>query len=114
MKTDTEDEKLNRVFHYHQLTKHGFHRSADGPGYLDWANQPDPFRRYHGSQLISLPLDTGIESSLYDSLYYPDSNLTLPFNLQTISCLLRHSMALSAWKQAGESRWALRVNPSSG
>ena len=114
MKTDTEDETLNKVFGYHQQTKHGFHHSADGPGYLDWKNQPDPFRRYHGAQLISLPLETGIESSLYDSLYYPDSNSTLTFNLQSISCLLRHSMALSAWKQAGESRWALRVNPSSG
>ena len=114
MKTDTEDERLNKVFHYHQQTKHGFHHSADGPGYLDWKNQPDPFRRYHGAPLISLPLETGIESSFYDTLYYPDSNSTLTFNLQSISCLLRHSMALSAWKQAGESRWALRVNPSSG
>lgn len=114
MKADTEDEKLKQVFQYHQQTKHAFHRSADGPGYLDWKNQPDPFRRYHGSQLISLPLDTGIESSLYDPLYYPDSNLVQAFNLQTISSLFRYSMALSAWKQAGESRWALRVNPSSG
>ncbi len=115
MKTDTEDEKLSKVFHYHQQTKHGFHRSADAPGYLDWKNQPDPFRRYQGTQLISLPLETDIESSPYDSLYDSDSNhLTQAFNLQTLSCLLRHSMALSAWKQAGESRWALRVNPSSG
>ncbi|NOR71487.1 MAG: hypothetical protein GQ532_17670 [Methylomarinum sp.] len=114
MKIDSENEKLNKVFHYHQQTKHGLHRSADGPGYLDWKNQPDPFRRYHGSPLISLAVDTGIESPLYDSLYYPDSNLAQPFNSQTISCLLRHSMALTAWKQAGESRWALRANPSSG
>ncbi len=114
MKADTEDEKLKQVFHYHQQAKHAFHRSADGPGYLDWKNQPDPFQRYHGSQLISLPLDTDIAPSLYDSLYYPDNNLTQAFNLKTISSLFRHSMALSAWKQAGESRWALRVNPSSG
>ena len=114
MKIDTEDKKLNTVFHYHQQTKHGFHRSADGPGYLDWKNQPDPFRRYHGAELISLPLESGIDSPLYDQLYYPDSNINQEFNLQTISCLLRHSMALSAWKQAGDSRWALRVNPSSG
>ena len=98
MKTDIEKDKLNKVFNYHQQTKHGFHRSAEGPGYLDWKNQPDPFRRYHGAPLISLPLDTGIESSLYDSLYYPDGNSTQAFNIQTISCLLRHSMALSAWK----------------
>ncbi len=114
MKTDSEDEELNKVFHYHQQTKHNFHRSAEGPGFLDWKNQPDPFRRYHGSPLISLALDIDIESPPYDSLFYPDSNSALPFNGQTISCLLRHSMALSAWKQAGESRWALRVNPSSG
>ena len=82
---------------------------------LDWKNQPDPFRQYQGTQLISLPLETDLESSPYDSLYDSDSShLTRVFNLQTISCLLRHSMALSAWKQAGESRWALRVNPSSG
>ena len=98
MKTDIEEDKLNKVFNYHKQTKHGFHRSAEGPGYLDWKNQPDPFRRYHGAPLISLLLDTGIESSLYDSLYYPDGNSTQAFNIQTISCLLRHSMALSAWK----------------
>ena len=28
--------------------------------------------------------------------------------------VLRHALGLSAWKQFGESRWALRVNPSSG
>ena len=56
MKTDTEDEKLSKVFHYHQQTKHGFHRSADDPGYLDWKNQPDPFRRYQGTQLIFIAL----------------------------------------------------------
>ena len=35
MKTDTEDDKLNQVLHYHQQTKHSFHRSADAPGYMD-------------------------------------------------------------------------------
>ncbi|NOQ15439.1 MAG: hypothetical protein GQ581_00090 [Methyloprofundus sp.] len=114
MRTDAKDEKLNKVFHYHQQTKHGLHRPADAPGFLDWRNQPNPFRRYHGAPLISLPLDTNIESSAYDSIYDPGSNVSQAFNLQSISCLLRHSMALSAWKQAGESRWALRVNPSSG
>ena len=27
---------------------------------------------------------------------------------------LEYALALSAWKQAGGTRWALRVNPSSG
>ena len=110
----TEDEKLNQVFQYHQQTKHSFQRSAEGPGFMDWTNQPDPFRRYHGAPLISLPFAPDIESSDYDSLYDTDSNFTQDFNAASISCLLLNSLALSAWKQAGESRWALRVNPSSG
>jgi SagB-type dehydrogenase family enzyme len=35
-------------------------------------------------------------------------------DLSTIGEFLRCSMGLSAWKQHGASRWALRVNPSSG
>ena len=31
-----------------------------------------------------------------------------------IGDILRHSLGLSAWKQFRESRWSLRVNPSSG
>jgi SagB-type dehydrogenase family enzyme len=35
-------------------------------------------------------------------------------SLDAVGELLRCSMGLSAWKQYGNSRWALRVNPSSG
>jgi hypothetical protein len=92
MKTDTEDKQLSKVFDYHQQTKHGFYRSADVPGYLDWINQPNPFRRYHESHLISLPLDTGIESSTYEKIYYPDVNINQPFNPQTISCFFLNTL----------------------
>jgi SagB-type dehydrogenase family enzyme len=37
-----------------------------------------------------------------------------PANLQTVSQLFFDSLALSAWKQLGDTRWALRVNASSG
>ena len=40
------------VFHYHDQTKHDYYRYAASLGYLDWKNQPDPFRRFTGSQLI--------------------------------------------------------------
>src|SRR6185503_2437440 len=36
---------LEEVMRYHERTKHHFARFAPGPGQLDWANQPDPFRR---------------------------------------------------------------------
>ena len=33
-----------------------FNQYARSLGYMDWANQPDPFRRYEGAPLIRLPL----------------------------------------------------------
>ena len=39
---------------YHQHSKHDPYRSAPGPGYMDWENQPDPFRRYDGAEIIKL------------------------------------------------------------
>ena len=38
----------------------------------------------------------------------------VPVNLRALSRLLEYALALSAWKRAGGTRWALRVNPSSG
>ena len=35
-------------------------------------------------------------------------------NLESLADLFRYSLALSAWKEYGASRWALRINPSSG
>ena len=42
------------VVAYHERTKHHFQRYAAALGYLDWATQPDPFRRYAGADLVRL------------------------------------------------------------
>ncbi len=87
---------------YHQRTKHHLNAYARGPEYLDWDNQPDPFRRFSGAPLIQLPLN-------------PDSTGNISsFDLASVSKLLELSMGLSAWKEFGPDRWALRCNPSSG
>jgi hypothetical protein len=44
----------DRVREYHDTTKHHFHRFARSAGYLDWATQPDPFRRFDGAEPIDL------------------------------------------------------------
>jgi SagB-type dehydrogenase family enzyme len=49
----------------------------------------------------------------YASLYEP-APAAAPVDLTSIAELLRCSMGLSAWKSIRDSRWALRVNPSSG
>ena len=102
---------------YHERSKHHFNRFAPGPGRLDWANQPDPFRRYAGAALTRLPiLGPGEEpvSPAYEDLFKPGAVPAAPLTLRTLSRLLEYALALSAWKQAGATRWALRANPSSG
>ena len=112
-----QSDLVDQVIHYHIETKHHFHRYARSLGYLDWANQPDPFRRYEGAQLITLPLLTPDEqpvSPSYDSIYQRGAVPTLPVTLRSLSRFFEFALALSAWKKAGESEWALRSNPSSG
>ncbi len=110
-------DPLLSVIRYHQQTKHHFLRYARAPGSLDWANQPDPFRRYQGSPVAALPLPTPGEeppSPLYDDLYLDGAIASAAISVRSISRFLEYSLAISAWKQAGEVRWALRTNPSSG
>ena len=49
-------DPVDQVIRYHIQTKHHFNRYARSMGFLDWANQPDPFRRFAGAELIPLPL----------------------------------------------------------
>ena len=85
------------VHAYHDGTKHHFHRFARSLGYLDWASQPNPFRSFAGAPAVAL----------YPRPDAPDAPIFF-------GDVLRHALGLSAWKQFGASRWALRVNPSSG
>lgn len=101
------------ALHYHQVTKHHFNRFARSIGYLDWATQPDPFRRYAGAPVQPLSHDIVAGGRSYVSLYERDA-AALPFDDRSIAEFLRCSMGLSAWKQYRQTRWALRVNPSSG
>ena len=110
-------DPLDVVMRYHQETKHHFSRYARALGYMDWANQPDPFRRYEGSPLIPLlrlKPDEAPFSPRYEDLYHPGAIASAPVTVRTLSRFLEYSLAISAWKQVGEVRWALRTNPSSG
>ena len=109
--------QLEVVLRYHERTKHHFNRFAPGPGQLDWANQPDPFRRYAGSELVRLPVlgpEDEPRSPSYESLYEPGAVAEAAVTVRSLSRFFEYSLALSAWKQAGGTRWALRANPSSG
>src|SRR5262245_33183125 len=102
---------------YHERTQHHLHRFAAALGYLDWANQPDPYRRYDGAPRHLLPLCAPDGQPRYPALFAPpDAGAPLPaaIDAASIGRLFQDSLALSAWKQHRTTRWALRVNPSSG
>jgi SagB-type dehydrogenase family enzyme len=114
---DAALDLVEMVMRYHQETKHHFSRYARSLGYMDWANQPNPFRRYEGSPLSALPLlkpDDEPLSPLYEDLYRDGARVSTPISARSLSRFFEYSLAISAWKQAGELRWALRTNPSSG
>ncbi len=112
-------DQLNTVYRYHNETKHQFQRNARSLGYLDWANQPDPFRRFAGAEILSLTMPGLEEKPSWDDLF-SGGRIPAAVDPAAISRFFFFSLALSAWKQVlsptGEvaSRWALRVNPSSG
>ena len=99
---------------YHERTKHHFHRFARSAGYMDWDNQPDPFRTYEGSRTIPLPLNEPDPPFQYSALYRPDPLPPVTFSLKSVGKLYELSLGLSAWKAISGQRWALRMNPSSG
>ncbi len=67
-----------------------------------------------GAPLIRLPLLGAPRSPRYDDLYRRGSVSSAALTIRSLSRLLQYSLAISAWKQAGATRWALRCNPSSG
>ncbi len=102
------------VISYHERTKHQLSAYAKGPASLDWDDQPDPFRRFGGTEVIKLP-QPGVElKGLFGDLDRPERSAPQPLDLTSIGLLLELSFGLSAWKQYGPDRWALRCNPSSG
>ena len=107
-------DALEIALRYHETTKHHPHRYARSSGYLDWATQPDPFRRYRGAPCVPLLLAGAATAPSYDALFEAGAIEPQPVCLETISDFFQYSLALSAWKEIQGSRWALRINPSSG
>ena len=102
------------VFDYHQRTKHQINAYAKGPESLDWDDQPNPFRRFTGCETLKLPQPGAQLDCLFGDLDKPSLIVPQPMTLANLGLLLELSFGLSAWKQYGPDRWALRCNPSSG
>ncbi|PPD35932.1 MAG: nitroreductase [Methylomonas sp.] len=107
-------EQTAAVLNYHQRTKHHLNVYAKGPESLDWEDQPNPFRRFTGCETVKLPQPGTELACLFGDLDQADHIQAQPLSLPHLGLLLELSFGLSAWKQFGPDRWALRCNPSSG
>jgi SagB-type dehydrogenase family enzyme len=112
--TEGELTTEETVVAYHERTKHHYHRFAASLGYMDWASQPDPFRRYQGTALVRLPLPKTGRELPYWQLYVTHSVSAAPLSIDSLSLFFRYALSLTAWKRFEGTKWSLRANPSSG
>lgn len=99
---------------YHEQTKHLPNRYARSQGYLDWENQPEPFRIFEGAPILGFPLNANEYDVDYSCLFDRGKNKFQEFTFKNVGTFMELSMGLSAWKSFQGSSWALRINPSSG
>lgn len=106
--------KAEEIIYFHERTKHHPHRFAPSLGYLDWEEQPNPFRFYEGVSRLPLARDLPDPQVNFPALYTEKNIPISPLDKNSLSQFLSLSLALSAWKAVGQNSWSLRVNPSSG
>jgi SagB-type dehydrogenase family enzyme len=102
------------VLAYHARTKHSLTRYAAGPETLDWDTQPNLFREFAGCARTELELGAERLTTSFAEACTPGSVGPFALTIEAVGKLLELSMGLSAWKEYGPDRWALRCNPSSG
>ena len=99
---------------YHERSKHGMDHYADGPGHLDWDTQPNPVRNFAGCKNVELPFNADSILTPYATLFGGPPPDPYPLDIKGIAALMELSAGISAWKAFGDTKWALRCNPSSG
>lgn len=102
------------VLAYHVRTKHSLKRYAAGPETLDWDTQPNPFREFEGCARTELEPGAGRLGSSFAEASTPGGISAAALTIESLGSLLQLSLGLSAWKEYGPDRWAVRCNPSSG
>ncbi|PYU13534.1 MAG: hypothetical protein DMG29_11595 [Acidobacteria bacterium] len=129
------NHETQRLFAYHHATKHTYYSVRARAHFLDWRNQPSPFRVYRGARTIKLERNPSFPAvGTFEAMARlgeggeggrgskggkgarEGTQSAVRLDSVWLSRLLWYSMAISAWKQVPQSgiRYSLRVNPSSG
>jgi SagB-type dehydrogenase family enzyme len=115
-------ERIERVFDYHQSSKHTYEQvqAAQQTLTLDWDNRPNPYRTFGDYPRTPLPttiLDASVPTLqlLTDGLgALPASQLQPPQNLKTLASWLYLADGITIERGVGSRRYSLRSCPSSG
>jgi SagB-type dehydrogenase family enzyme len=112
------NRETERLFAYHEATKHSYASVRAVRHTLDWANMPEPFRHYEDTPVVDLPADpppplTPALDVLLGAQPPADPKQSTGVFL---SRLFFYSCSISATKLVRSTgyRYSLRVNPSSG
>jgi hypothetical protein len=65
---------------------------------MDWATQPDPFRRYGGAELLHLPLSPAWQAPPYWQIYVPSEPLAEPGRRRRVREQYAQRGSRACWK----------------
>ena len=85
-----------KIILYHEETKHHFDRFSRSAEYMDWENQPNPFRFFTGSDAVPLPLLKKDPPADYNELYFRKRHDPQPLSIKNIAGFMELAMGLSA------------------
>ena len=93
---------LNATWAYHNGTKHSYESIYADPHYLDWENQPLPFKIYKTLELIPLPRDllsSGVPALAAVSAFHPPTSGPAIPTLPMVASLLHFSAGITKRKE---------------
>ena len=102
---------LKNITEYHEHSKHYPGAYADALPFLDWDNQPNPFRSWEGCAETELPFSQKKDSPAVNLLTKAE---TQEVTLESLGAFLELALGLTGQKEYQGSSWWLRANPSSG
>ena len=60
MNNSSQNQHIEAALHYHESTRHSEQSLQMNPHFLDWENQPIPFKIYQGIESVPLSQDPKI------------------------------------------------------
>ena len=97
--------KVKEMLQYHITSSHASNGEFARGGRPNWTDQPNRFLRFEGTDMIDLdviPEDCPVRPP------------ATAISLESLAQFLQDACGLTAWRQSGDSKWALRTNPSGG